>query len=101
LQDLLQLHESTDIKNLPVGKLFVIAGCLTEAELRKYISLHKQLRLPQDHHERLGQRLVERGVLTAEQLTIALNDRLQKNISLEDAIVARGFAARDALEESS
>lgn len=99
LQDLISVHDAEDIKNVPMGKLFVIAGCLSDIELRHYLNLHKQLRLPEEHPERFGQKLVEKGLLSNEQLTVALNDRLQKNITLQEALVLRGYVQSEVLDE--
>lgn len=99
LSDLLIVHEHEELKNVPMGKLLVIAGCLTANELRSYLTLQKMLRLPSDHHERWGQKLVDQGYITQEQLNIALNDRMLRKTSLRDCILARGWATPGELPE--
>jgi hypothetical protein len=95
LDSMLLVHDSEEMRNMPMGKLLVIAGMLTGEELRQYLALQKMLRLPADHHERWGQKLVENRLITAEQLSIALNDRVVKKISLQQAIVSRGWLPHD------
>jgi hypothetical protein len=97
LESMLSVHDSQALRNLPMGKLLVISGLLTATELRQYLTLQKMLRLPSDHHERWGQKLVEDGLLTQEQLNIALSDRLLKKMTLKEAIVARGWMSDERL----
>jgi hypothetical protein len=97
LESMLTVHDSEQLNAMPMGKLLVIAGVLTTDELRYYLTLQKMLRLPSDHHERWGQKLVDQGLLTQEQLNIALNDRLVKKMTLREAIVARGWMSDERL----
>jgi hypothetical protein len=97
LDSILTVHDSEELRKLPVGKLLVISGLLTAPELRHYLSLQKMLRLPSDHHERWGRKLVDDGLLTQEQLNVALSDRLLKKMTLREAIVARGWMSDEGL----
>lgn len=91
LTDLLLVHETDGLNELPLGTFFVYAGCLTIEELRAFLALQKDLHPAPQRQERWGQRLVKAGLLSAEELQTSLNDRIAGNITLRQAILNRGY----------
>ncbi len=99
LNDLILVHETNGLDNLPLGKFFVYSGCLTEIELRNYVLLQKTLRLSPQNTERWGQKLILSGLLSSEQLQQALNDRIICDITLRQAILDRGWLSEAQLDK--
>lgn len=98
LEAMLMVHEHNELRKLPIGKLLVIAGCLSLDELRHYLALQKTLR-PQTEQEIWGQGLVEKHLITQEQLFIALHDSICRSVTLRQAIINRGWLSADKLVE--
>jgi hypothetical protein len=99
LDDLILVHETNGLDNLPLGKFFVYSGCLTAEELHHYVLLQKSLRLSPQHTERWGQKLVMSGLLSDEQLHQALSDRIICDITLRQAILDRGWLSEAQLDK--
>lgn len=101
LTDLLLVHETDGLNELPLGTFFVYAGCLTMDELRAFLALQKDLRPgPQrQRQERWGQKLVKSGLLSADELQTALSDRIAGNITLRQAILNRGYLTEADLDK--
>lgn len=76
-------------RNLRLGDVLVEARYITEADVQGALKLQKQ-----DPTKRLGEILLEMGVLTEEQLLVALGQRLQheivdlKNMQVDLEVVA-------------
>lgn len=98
LQDLLTVHQTDGLSGLPLGTFFVYAGCLTIEELRAYLFLLKALK-PAEQQTGWGQKLIRAGLLTADQLQAAISDRIACNITLRQAILARGFLTEMQLDK--
>ena len=98
LTDLLLVHQTDGLNGLPLGTFFVYSGCLTIEELRAFILLQKALR-PVQGQERWGQKLVKSDLLSADQLQMALNDRIAGNITLRQAILNRGYLTEAQLDK--
>jgi hypothetical protein len=99
LDDLLVVRDTTGLNDLPLGTFFVYSGCLTSEELRAFLLLQKTLRISPQRTKRWGQKLVEVGLLTEEQLQNALSDRIASSITLRQAILNRGWLSEDELDK--
>ncbi len=99
LTDLLLVHETDGLNELPLGTFFVYAGCLTIEELRAFLALQKDLRPGPQRQEKWGQKLVKSGLLSADELQTALSDRIAGNITLRQAILNRGYLGEAELDK--
>jgi hypothetical protein len=73
------------------GELLVSNGYISSSELNYFLQLQRIIELPLDHPERWGQRLVDLGLLTHDQLQIALIDHRRTGNTLRAAIIDRGW----------
>jgi len=99
LDSMLIVHDAEGIKSVPMGKLLVIAGLLTGEELALYFALQKLLKVGGRKQDEWGMHLVERGIITQDQLNTAMNDMQSKDISLKDALVARSWISKELSEQ--
>lgn len=99
LTDLLLVHQSDGLNGLPLGTFFVYAGCLTLEELRAYLFLLKAISPASQQKKGWGQKLVRAGLLTADQLHMAITDRITGNITLRQAILNRGYLTELQLDK--
>jgi hypothetical protein len=98
LDSMLLVHDAEGIKNVPMGKLLVIAGLMTGEELALYFALQKLLKVGGRKQDEWGVHLVERGIITQDQLNTAMNDVQSKNTTLKEALVARNWISKDLVE---
>lgn len=75
----------------PLGDLLLRKGLITCAELDYYIQLQTLIALPPEHPSRWGRRLVALGLVTEDQLRIALIEQQQNGCSVRQALVRRGW----------
>lgn len=85
------LHLQEHSPGLRFGELLVSKGYISTNELDHFLQLQRIIELPLDHPERWGQRLVELGLLSHDQLKIALIDHRRTGSSLRSAIIDRGW----------
>ena len=99
LDDLISVHQTVGLNQLPLGTFFVYSGCLTTDELRNFLILRKILRLSPPGSERWGQRLVNCALITAEQLGVALADSASTKVTLRQAILNKGWLTEQDLDK--
>lgn len=92
----LELQEKAP--ELRFGELLVSNGYISSAELNHFLQLQRIIELPLDHPERWGQRLVELGLLSNDQLKVALIDHRRQGITLRAAIIDRGWLNSNVLD---
>jgi len=80
------------------GELLVSSGYITVSELDYFLHLQRVIELPLDHPERWGQRLVELGLISQDQLKVALIDHRRTGSSLRSAIINRGWLTAEVLD---
>jgi hypothetical protein len=85
-------------RHVHLGELLVSAGYLTQEELDKYLKLQQVIDLPADHSERWGQRLLALGLLTEDQLKVALIKHVMCGYSLRHAIIDSGWLTAEILD---
>lgn len=84
--------------DLRFGELLVSHGYISSNELNHFLQLQRIIELPLDHPERWGQRLVELGLLSNDQLKVALIDHRRKGSTLRAAIIDRGWLTPTILD---
>lgn len=94
----LEIQRNTKSHHIFIGEILVGSGYITEKQLAHYLKHQELLRLPPDNQERWGQRLVELGLVTDDQLKVALIDQHSKNITLREAMINRGWLTADVLD---
>lgn len=98
LASVLELQKSTVGNSNRFGELLVSIGTLTEEELEYFLNMQRLIELPTDHPERWGQRLVELGMISQDQLKIALIEHMQSGCSLRSAFIKRGWLSAEVLD---
>ena len=103
--DILSLGEVIAVLNLQkeapgqrFGELLVQTGFITVEELDYFLQLQRIIELPPDHPERWGQRLVELGLLSQDQLKVALIEHRREGTTLRSAIINRGWLTSEILD---
>ena len=97
---MLAVHECEGMKNVPMGKLLVVAGLLSGDELTHYFELQKLLKYPSRLNDTWAQSLVCNGLLTQDQLNTVLEDQANRKCSLKQAIGDRGWLT-EAIENEA
>jgi hypothetical protein len=80
------------------GELLVQTGFITVEELDYFLQLQRIIELPLDHPERWGQRLVELGLISQDQLKVALIEHRREGNTLRSAIINRGWLTSEVLD---
>lgn len=80
------------------GELLVSEGYITVEELDYFLQMQRIIELPPDHPERWGQRLVELGLISQDQLKVALIEQRRNGSTLRTAIINRGWLTADVLD---
>lgn len=94
----LEIQRNTKSHHMFIGEILVGAGYITNKQLAHYLKHQELLKLPPDHEARWGQRLVELGLVTDDQLKVALIDQHNKGITLREAMISRGWLTADTLD---
>lgn len=94
----LEIQRNTQSHHIFIGEILVHSGYITNKQLTHYLKQQELLRLPPDHQERWGQRLVQLGLVTEDQLNIALIDQHNKTCTLREALINRGWLTADVLD---
>ncbi len=94
----LEIQRNTQSHHIFIGEILVNAGYITERQLSHYLKQQELLRLPPDHEDRWGQRLVQLGLVTEDQLNVALIDQNNKSLTLREALISRGWLTADVLD---
>lgn len=94
----LEIQRNTQSHHIFIGEILVHAGYITEKQLAHYLEHQKLMRLPPDHQDRWGQRLVQLGLVSDDQLKVALIDQHNKNLTLREALINRGWLTADVLD---
>jgi len=94
----LEIQRNTQSHHIFIGEILVHAGYITDKQLQHYLKHQEIMRLPPDHQDRWGQRLVQLGLVTDDQLKIALIDQQNKNVTLREALISRGWLSADVLD---
>jgi hypothetical protein len=97
LDSMLVVHDAKEIKEVPMGRLLVIAGLLSPDELSHYFELQRMLRFPSRQQDGWARTLLAQGLITQDQLNTALNDQQLKNITLEEALIGRGWLTEEMI----
>jgi hypothetical protein len=98
LDAVLEIQANTKHEHIPVGEIMVACGYVTRQQLEYYLRLQEQLKLPSDKPERWGQRLVELGMVTEDQLKVALVEQKTTGSTLRQALISRGWLTADVLD---
>lgn len=80
------------------GELLVSYDYISAEELDYFLRLQRIIELPPDHPERWGQRLVELGLLSQDQVKIALIEQRRTDCTLRTAIINRGWLTAEVLD---
>lgn len=94
----LEIQRNTNHAHVPLGELLVATGYLNHQQLNYYLRMQCLFKLPPDHPERWGQRLVELGLVTEDQLKVALIEQKTTNCSLREALINRGWLTAEVLD---
>lgn len=94
----LEIQRNTQSHHIFIGEILVNAGYITNKQLTHYLKQQELLRLPPDHQERWGQRLVHLGLISDDQLNVALIDQHNKSLTLREALISRGWLTADVLD---
>lgn len=94
----LEIQKHTHHSHIPLGELLVAASYLTEQQLDYYLRMQTLMTLPADHPQRWGQRLVELGLVTEDQLKVALIEQKTTGSTLRQALINRGWLTSEVLD---
>jgi len=94
----LEIQRNTGTTHVPLGQLLLAIGYLTEQQLDYYLRVQRLSKLPADHPERWGQRLVELGLVTDDQLMVALIEQQNTGSTLREALIKRGWLTAEVLD---
>lgn len=92
------LHLQEHSSGVRFGELLVAKGYISANELDHFLQLQRIIELPLDHPERWGQRLVALGLLSDDQLKVALIDHRRMGKTLRSAIIDRGWLTASILD---
>lgn len=98
LDSALEIQLNTRHEHVPLGQLLVAAGYLNQMQLDYYLRMQRIFKLPPDNPEAWGQRLVELGLVSEDQLKIALIEQQTTNCSLREAFINRGWLTAELLD---
>jgi len=94
----LEIQRNTHHTHIPIGQLLVGAGYLTPEQLDYYLRVQQLTRLPSDHPRHWGQRLVELGLVSEDQLKVALIEQKTTGCTLRQALINRGWLTAELLD---
>jgi hypothetical protein len=94
----LEIQFHTKHEHIPIGQILLAAGYITEQQLDYYLRQQELFTLPPDHPERWGQRLVELGWVSKDQLKVALIEQKTTGCSLRQALINRGWLTTEQLD---
>jgi hypothetical protein len=98
LDSLLEIQHNTKTSHVQIGHLMLAAGYLTEQQLDFCLRLQNTLKLPTDHPQRWGQRLIELGLVDDDQLKVALLEQQMTGCTLRQAFINRGWLSDAILD---
>ncbi len=99
LMSILDIQSQSSSNSRRLGELLIEHGYLSEQELIHFLKEQKVISLPPEHPLRWGQRLVELGLVSEDQLQIALIDHSQTGCSLRQAFIDRGWLNARTLDQ--
>lgn len=94
----LEIQHNTGSAHVPLGELLVACGYIDRKTLDYYLAIQKVMKLPSDHPQRWGQRLIELGMVDEDQLKVALIEQKSTGCTLRQAIINRGFLTAAELD---
>jgi len=98
LDSVLEIQHNTRNDHVKLGGILVAAGYIDESQLSYYLRMQEVLQLPSDHPQRWGQRLLELGLVSEDQLKIALIEQKTTGCTLREAFLNRGWLAAHDLD---
>ncbi len=98
LDSVLEIQRNVLVDDTALGELLVAIGYVTEEQLAHFLRLQEVIKLPPDHPVRWGQRLVELGMITEDQLKIALIEHRATGVTLREALIERGWLSTELLD---
>lgn len=98
LDAVLEIQRNTHHTHIPIGQLLVGAGYLTPEQLNYYLRVQQLTRLPSDHPQRWGQRLIELGLVSEDQLKVALIEQQTTGCTLRQALINRDWLTPELLD---
>ena len=90
LVEALQVHKRTGVS---LGTVMVKLGYLSEDELTSVLGAQIQL----DQKKRIGEVLIDQGLITAEQLDAGLEEQKRSKLQLGKCLIKLGFISEDKL----
>lgn len=99
LDSTLEIQRNTKTTHVPLGELLVSAGYISQDQLDYYLHMQKLMKLPPHHPHRWGQRLIELGLISDDQLKIALIDQATIGLSLRESLIKRGWLTAQVLDK--
>ncbi len=94
----LEIQRNTKTEHVPLGELLVATGYITQRQLDYYLRQQQLFQLPPDHPQRWGQRLVELGMVSEDQLKVALIEQKTTCCTLRQALINRGWLSAQELD---
>lgn len=94
----LEIQRNTGNMHVPLGELLVAAGYLTPQQLDYYLRMQRLMKLPSDHPKRWGQRLVELGLVSEDELKVSLIEQKMTGCTLRQALINRGYLTAGVLD---
>lgn len=98
LDSVLEIQRNVLVDDTALGELLVAIGYVTEEQLNYFLRLQEVIKLPPDHPVRWGQRLVELGLISEDQLKIALIEHRATGITLREALIERDWLSIELLD---
>ncbi len=98
LDSVLEIQKNTATDHIPIGELLVALGYLTVEQKDYYLRQQDFIRLPSDHPDRWGRRLVALGLVNEDQLKVALIDQKTTGCTLREALINRGWLTSTQLD---
>jgi len=91
LDSVLEIQRNTSTDYIPLGMILVGAGYITHEQLDYYLHLQSVVELPSDHPKRWGQRLIQLGLISEDQLKVAIIEQTTTGCTLREALINRGW----------
>ena len=98
LDSVLEIQQNTHNEHVKLGTILVAAGYIDEQQLSYYLRMQEVLQLPADHPQRWGQRLLELGMITEDQLKVALIEQKTTGCTLREAFINRSWLTAEDLD---
>lgn len=99
LATVLEIQNNTQAIHIPMAEILVDVGYITVDQKNYYLKLQQVMKLPPDHPERWGQRLVALGLVTEDQLKVALIEQTTIGSTLREALINRGWVTAAELDQ--